>query len=152
MRSQYLSAWVDQLSVRDEPLIFCVSASDHGVPEIGHPQAQQRIDLLAIEQSAWALFALDNRCVVVGTRTEMDWAMKNGQISVWAPSRIVLDAVSGPSESAYDGLVLAQWFAAEIGAASMIAIGGELPTTLPFPVQSLSVDEARLLPLANMPQ
>ena len=55
------------------------------------------VKLLAIEQNAWILASRDRRCMVVGTRTELDWAMKNGQICVWAPSKIVLDAVDGPS-------------------------------------------------------
>ncbi len=142
LHSKHLSGWVDQLSARDEPLIFCVSVPDHGVAQAAHASMQDKIDLLAIEQTAWVLASQDTRCVVVGTRTELDWAMKNGQISVWAPSRIVLDAVAGPSGRCNDALGLAVWLASEIGAASMIAIGGDLPKTLPFPSQSLSADEA----------
>ena len=58
--------------------------------------AQRRIDLLAIEQNAWVLAGRDPRCVVVASRTEIDWAMRHGQIVVWAPSKMVLDAVDGP--------------------------------------------------------
>lgn len=148
--SEHLSSWVDQLSSRDVPLIFCVGAAGHEVPQAGQTQSQERIDLLAIEQTAWILAAREPRCVVVGTRTELDWAMKNGQISVWAPSRIVLDAVRGPGQFGTDGLALALWFAAEIGAGAMIAIGGDLPIDLPFAAVSLPCGTATLSGLVKM--
>ena len=75
----------------------------------GHKPTQRRIDLLAIEQNAWVLAARDPRCVVVATRTEIDWAMKHGQMMVWAPSKLVLDAVDGPQ--ARDPVALALWLA-----------------------------------------
>lgn len=95
--SPLLAGWIDQMEQRDRPLILCVGAHDLATPQTGHTMTQRRIDLLSIEQNAWVLAARDPRCVVVSTRTELDWAMKNGQISVWAPSKIVLDAVDGPS-------------------------------------------------------
>jgi len=88
---------------------------------------QRRIDLLAIEQNAWVLAARDYRCKVVGTRTELDWAMKNGQVCVWAPSKIVLDAVDGPSASPRDALALVAWFAGEMQAKELLVIGDEAP-------------------------
>ena len=57
------------------------------------------------------------------TRTELDWAMKNAQVSVWAPSKIVLDAVDGPSSDVNDALDLALWFAQEMEAERFIAVG-----------------------------
>ena len=65
----------------------------------GHRPDAAAVDLLAIEQNAWVLAARDPRCVVVATRTEIDWAMKNGRMVVWAPSKLVLDAVDGPKGS-----------------------------------------------------
>lgn len=95
--SANLTGWIDQMECRKRPLILCVGAHELATPQTGHKWTQRRIDLLAIEQNAWRLAAKDDRCVVVATRTELDWAMKNGQICVWAPSKIVLDAVDGPS-------------------------------------------------------
>ena len=89
--------------------------------------AQRRIDLLAIEQNAWVLAGLDRRCVVVDSRTELDWAMKNGHISVWAPSKITLDAVDGPSADPKDALALVLWFAEHIEARELVVIGEEAP-------------------------
>ncbi|KUP93962.1 dihydroneopterin aldolase [Tritonibacter horizontis] len=126
--SENFKAWIDQMECRKRPLILCVGAHELAVPQTGHKWTQRRIDLLAIEQNAWRLAAKDDRCVVVETRTELDWAMKNGQICVWAPSKIVLDAVEGPTEPPSNAVALAAWFASTFEAEEMIVIGAELPT------------------------
>lgn len=99
-------------------------------PQSSAMMAKRRIDLLAIEQNAWVLAGRDKRCVVVGTLTELDWAMKNDQICVWAPSKIVLDAVDGPSASPRDALALAGWFADFMQAAELV-VSGAGATQLP---------------------
>ena len=124
----HLTGWIDQLAAKDEPLILCVGAADLPAPQAGNALAQRRIDLLAIEQNAWTLAARDRRCMVVGTRTELDWAMKNGQICIWAPSKIVLDAVDGPSASPRDAVALVAWFAAQVKACELLLIGAAAPT------------------------
>lgn len=125
--SPHLSGWIDQLQQGERPLVLCVGAGAAAAPQTGHKMTQARVDLLAIEQNAWVLAAKDERCVVVQTRTELDWAMRHGQISVWAPSKIVLDAVDGPSASPRDAVALAAWFAATFEAQEMIVIGADLP-------------------------
>jgi 7,8-dihydroneopterin aldolase/epimerase/oxygenase len=125
----YLTGWIDQLAAMQAPLIICVGPADIAAPQVGPPLAQRRIDLLAIEQNAWVLAARDPRCYVVQTRTELDWAMKNGQISVWAPSKIVLDAVDGPSASPRDAAALVAWFAGQMQAAELVLIGAPAPVT-----------------------
>ncbi|MEM1074564.1 MAG: dihydroneopterin aldolase [Pseudomonadota bacterium] len=142
--SPHLKGWIDQLEDAGRPLIICVGASDTLAPQIDHKMAQRRIDLLAIEQNAWVLASKDNRCVVVSTRTELDWAMKNGQTCVWAPSKIVLDAVDGPSAQPRDAVALAAWFAATFGAREMLVIGAELPQRSSVPLRTLGVDAATL--------
>lgn len=129
IQSAHLTGWIDQLAQSDLPLIFCVGAADGSAPQASNALAQRRIDLLAIEQNAWTLAARDPRCMVVGTRTELDWAMKNGQICIWAPSKIVLDAVDGPSASPRDALALVAWFAAEMQAQELLVIGADAPVT-----------------------
>ncbi|THH37404.1 dihydroneopterin aldolase [Aliishimia ponticola] len=123
LASPHLEAWIDQLQALGKPLIFCVGAADLDLPQADHPLAQRRIDLLAIEQNAWVLAARDARCKVVETRTELDWAMRNGQICVWAPSKIVLDAVDSPGTAADDAVALAAWFAATFAAEEMLLLG-----------------------------
>ncbi len=133
--SSYLAGWIDQLSDRDAPLIICVGAAEVAAPQSQNQLAQRRIDLLAIEQNAWLLASRDRRCMVVGTRTELDWAMKNDQICIWAPSKIVLDAVDGPSASPRDAVQLAAWFAQEMDAKELLVIGADAPTcTVPIRV------------------
>lgn len=125
----HLAGWLDQLEAGPEPVLLCVGPSDLPAPMTGHAMTQRRIDLLAIEQNAWVLAARDPRCVVVETRTELDWAMKHGQISVWAPSKIVLDAVEGPSaRRGRDAVALALWFAGQMQADGFLVIGESLPT------------------------
>ncbi len=87
---------LDSLAATGLPVILTVGLPDGTRPTTGHRATERRIELLAIEQNAWVLASRDPRCVVVATRTEIDWAMKHGQMIVWAPSKIVLDAVDGP--------------------------------------------------------
>lgn len=139
--SDHLPGWIDQLAADDMPLIICVGAGVLAVANTGHAMTQRRIDLLAIEQNAWVLAARDHRCKVVETRTELDWAMKNGQICIWAPSKIVLDAVDGPSASPRDASALAAWFAGEMNAAELLVIGAEAPKAdVPVRVAGLGVN------------
>jgi len=144
VNSANLTGWIDQMAARTRPLILCVGASDTGAPQTGHVMTQRRVDLLAIEQNAWVLAARDNRCVVVSTRTELDWAMKNGQISVWAPSKVVLDAVDGPSAHPRDAVALAAWFAATFEAGEMMVVGAELPEEAGVPLRAVPVTQADL--------
>lgn len=132
--SPNLARWLDQLEARAEPVILCVGRADEKPPQTGHRMTQRRVDLLAIEQNAWVLAGRDDRCVVVDTRTELDWAMKNGQISVWAPSKIVLDAVDGPTVGPDDPVALAAWFAGHVEASDLLLIGKRPPAAPPVPV------------------
>lgn len=134
IRSPNLTQWLDQLEARHEPVILCVGHADTPSPKTGHRMTQRRVDLLALEQNAWVLAGRDDRCVVVNTRTELDWAMKNGQISVWAPSKIVLDAVDGPRTGPDDPVALAAWFAGHMEARDLLLIGVRPPAASPVPV------------------
>jgi len=146
--SDKLTGWIDQMAARKRPLILCVGAPQTPAPQTGHVMTQRRIDLLAIEQNAWALAARDSRCVVVSTRTELDWAMKNAQICVWAPSKMVLDAVDGPpfdpGALPSDAVTLAAWFAATLEAGEMMVIGADLPAGTDVPLRAVPLDQAVL--------
>jgi len=137
--SDRLSGWIDLLAADEAPLIICVGAPELAAPQTRVALAQRRIDLLAIEQNAWMLAGRDKRCMVVETRTELDWAMRNGQICVWAPSKIVLDAVDGPSASPRDALALVGWFADQMAARELLVIGGEAPSAK-VPTRSVEID------------
>lgn len=118
-----LPALLDRLEEPRVPLILCVDRPEAPVPRAGHPMPQRRIDLLAIEQEAWVLAARDPRCVVVDSRTELDWAMRHGRISVWAPSKLVLDAVEGPDARVTAPLALAHWLARAFEARAIVEFG-----------------------------
>ena len=134
-----LNTWIDQLESMDAPLIICVGPSDVVAPIAGNALAQRRIDMLAIEQNAWTLAARDHRCMVVGTRTELDWAIKNAQICIWAPSKIVLDAVDGPSASPRDAVALVAWFAQLMDAKELLVIGANAPQSfIPTRVKNIT--------------
>lgn len=142
--SGHLKGWLDQLEATGRPLILCVGAADVAAPQVPHKMAQRRIDLLAIEQNAWVLAACDDRCVVVETRTELDWAMKNGQTSVWAPSKIVLDSVDTPSAQTSNAVELAAWFASTFETTEMLVIGAELPVQVSVPLRAAAADQKSL--------
>jgi dihydroneopterin aldolase len=116
-----LGARIDRILSRGIPAIFCVGLPDLTRPVTGHKPTQRRVDLLAIEQNAWTLAARDARCVVVASRTEIDWAIRRGRSVVWAPSKIVLDAVDGPK--ATDPVALALWLAEQMAATAFLVHG-----------------------------
>ena len=116
-----LSLRLDALLAEGLPLILAVGLPDLPRPVTGHKPTQRRVDLLAMEQNAWTLAARDPRCVVVAARTEIDWAIKRGQSVVWAPSKLVLDAVDGPKGS--EPVSLALWLAETMSATALVVHG-----------------------------
>lgn len=123
LESEALDAWLNAVAKHDLPAIICMEPVADTLEQTGVGPVDRRLGLLAIEQNAWRLAAKDGRCVVVDSRTELDWAMKNGQLSVWAPSKVVLDAVNKPVADAADPLGLAQWFAREFSADHISVLG-----------------------------
>lgn len=112
---------LDALQAQGLPVILTVGLPDMVRPETGHKPTQRRVDMLAIEQNAWVLAARDPRCVVMATRTEIDWAVKRGQMMVWAPSKLVLDAVDGPHSR--EPVALALWLAETMAAERLVVHG-----------------------------
>ncbi len=123
--SERLGAWLDALA--GQPAILCVGMPDAKGPTANAPAAQRRVDLLAIEQNAWLLAARDRRCIVTGTRTELDWAIRNRRITVWAPSKIVLDTPDGFAGEPSEGASLTAWFARLMQAERLIYVGEAPP-------------------------
>lgn len=134
--SPHLVSWVDQLAAMGAPVILCVCAGADTAPRTDHAPSQKRIDLLEIAQNAWVLAARDTRCAVVETRTELDWAIKNGQICVWAPFKMVLDTPDAPLDQTGDGWALALWLAGQMAASEVLLLGKDVP---PDPPQGLPI-------------
>ena len=122
--SHMLPKWLDGLNKHSRPVIICVEAVEglKGLSE--NKLTQRRIDLLSIEQNAWILAGRDERCVVVNSRTELEWALKNNQLSIWSPSKIVLDAVDKPLS--VNALDLATWFSQSFSNEGVLVLGKKL--------------------------
>ena len=141
---RHLFDWLDAAEANTHPVVICVAAPEGLSPQVKlHKMVQRRIDLLAIEQNAWVLASYDARCVVVGTKTELDWGMRHDQISVWAPSKIVLDAVDGSPMRINEITVLVEWFAKEIQAVQVVFVG-ETPTGDLDISREVAVDVAKI--------
>ena len=133
IRSPALSRFLDTCSEGESPVILCVGFPMTTVLDTGDKQTQSRVNLLAIEQNAWSLAGRDERCIVVGSRTELDWSIKKGHISVWAPSKIVLDSVERPAVSD-DPVALAAWFSGLMRASRLEIIDDAAPEHSPVQI------------------
>jgi dihydroneopterin aldolase len=144
LASDHLAGWLDQLAASPDPVILSLGMAA-AVPVDESGSVGLHVGLLSMEQNAWLLAERDKRCVVVGTKTELDWGMKNGQLSVWAPSKLVLDSVEAPDFDLTKAQSLAAWFAAEMQAQKVIVIGEDAAGGAMETV-TLGVDDA-VLPL-----
>lgn len=138
MSSPHVSSWIAQLDALDAPMVLCLDLPE-GRETVGLERAQLNIDLLAIEQAAWGLSAQYTALTVAGTRTELDWAMKNQLSVVWAPSKLVLDATDSPDPAPK---ALACWFAEQWQASRVICFGDTLPMTHTIPTQTVTLDQS----------
>ncbi|NDI05720.1 MAG: hypothetical protein EBY58_05500, partial [Rhodobacteraceae bacterium] len=100
------------------------------------------IDLLSVEQNALMIAAHSDHCDVVATRTELDWAIKNNRLAIWAPTKMVMDATD--TFESYAPASLAIWLGQELDAKSCSLIGAEtmdgvnsLPSINDFDISAL---------------
>ena len=124
IQSNDLKNWLDAIAQYKKPTIICVENLFIPQKISLEIDSHHRIKLLAIEQAAWDLAGKDNRCVVVDTWTELDWSMKNNEVTVWAPSKMILDAVNKPSLKS-EPLDLAIWLADELNTDYIYHVGPE---------------------------
>ncbi len=103
-----LTTLLDRLAKAAAPAVL-IAMPDFAAPVAAHDLSQRRLDLLTLEQAAWRLADRDRRCIVVDTRTELGWSMRQRRLSVWAPSRLILDATHPPADVRPE--TLARWFA-----------------------------------------
>lgn len=89
--SDMLGNWIDAALSRPLPVAICVPELP-GFEHMLEGEAGLRNILLSVEQNCWALGARDGRVTVVDSKTEMDWALKNNKLPVWAPQRIMAAA------------------------------------------------------------
>jgi dihydroneopterin aldolase len=117
------TAWRDALAAWGRPLVVALGPA---TPQASGSEARRRIGLLAIEQAAWAFCDGDARFDVAATRTELDWALKQGRLTVWAPSH-QLAAALPPAPDASDPAALAAWLARDLGAGRLVVAGAPAP-------------------------
>ncbi len=135
---------------RETPgMILCVGigAEAAGLPA-RQADAQRHIDLLAAAQAAWRLsdrLATQGLATTVtGTRTELDWALKQGALkqgtlAIWSPVKMGLDAMGPPAPSPRDGVALALWFARAMQAGRLAVVGDMLPDVTDFTCERLEL-------------
>ncbi|MGB7316430.1 MAG: dihydroneopterin aldolase [Planktotalea sp.] len=140
----HFSAWIKQLSEMGEPLVLCVSAMEGLRAKAQTALTQSHIDLLAVEQNAWRLAGLIAGSAVVATRTEMDWAIKHDQISIWAPSKFVFDAVDAPLDLTDDPVAICLWLAEEVDALEVVLIGEDTPKAAQVACRSHPLAQERI--------
>jgi len=121
--------WLAALAARPGPLALALG------PERPEPAAGSegalRAGLLAIDAAAWRLADRDPGLVVVAARAEIDWALGSGRRAVWAPSKLLLDALPRPALDASRPEALAAWLAGVIGAEALILAGAAAPGSAP---------------------
>jgi dihydroneopterin aldolase len=142
-RGPRAAAWREALAAAGRPLVVAVAPAAPVSPAAS--EAARRIGLLAIEQAAWAFSESDDRFGVAATRTELDWALKTGRLSVWAPAHMVTAALARPAPDASDPAALASWLAEELGA-SRLALAERVspPTSVPVALLAAPDDLAGL--------
>lgn len=115
-------AWRDAIAATGRAIVVTLApAAPQALPGVAAGgEAARRIGLLAIEQAAWAFAGPDSRFDVVATRTEIDWALKHGRITVWAPSHLATAALKRPAPGPEDPAGLARWLADELGATRVV--------------------------------
>lgn len=120
-----------RLDAEGLPTILCVAAPRNAEAGLPAP-VRRRIDCLGFEQAAWRLAAQDRRFVVVDSRTELDWGLRNGQLSVWAPSKMVADARHGLPRTSVTMEDLSLWLAERLGI-GRLDLAGAAPPSGPRP-------------------
>ncbi len=125
IESVRLESWLDAIHARPNPCIICVEAQSRDFPVTGEDDIDRRIRILAIEQNAWRLSALDDRCSVVDSRAELEHALQEGGTAIWAPTRRMLDYTGWPEERLGLALDLAVGLARKLSAPQVVRCGGE---------------------------
>ncbi|MCC5974981.1 MAG: dihydroneopterin aldolase [Rubellimicrobium sp.] len=137
-RACEVPALIDRLAQDGVPLVLCTGPAGADWPQAATSEARHRIGLLSVEQAAWSLASHDRRLTVAATRTELRACMNGGAPCVWAPFKIVLDAVEPPPTGAEDPLSLALWLAGLLAAVELVVVGADAPLMAPLPVRAVA--------------
>ena len=75
---------------------------------------------IEMDQSAWLFAKYNEKFLVADSRTELDWAIKNDRIPIWAPYNMYSKAVSSPKKYFSAPLYLGCWLAVETEASELL--------------------------------
>ncbi|HHL21418.1 MAG TPA: dihydroneopterin aldolase [Aliiroseovarius sp.] len=126
--SPALPGFLDLLQASGQPALLTTGAPAGPVPPAATAPARTQIGLLAADQAAWQVASADARLGVVASRTEIDWALGQRRLAVWAPSRLVLRAAHPPAP-ATDAAARTLWLAQMLGSPAVLTLGAPLPET-----------------------
>jgi dihydroneopterin aldolase len=115
------AAWLDALVTLPGRAVLCTGPAAPQPAATG--EGALRVGLLAIDSAVWALADRDPRLTVAESRAELDWALRSGRRPVWAPARMLVDALPRPALDASRPEALAAWLAGRIGAGALALAG-----------------------------
>lgn len=123
VRSPELGAWLDAIAASPGPVVVvpgggaladevraCQSSLGFGDP------AAHRMALLAMDQLAWAVAGLHKGFAVGATEPELQNALAQGRVAVWAPYALIAGRTDIEESWRLTSDSLALWLAARIGA------------------------------------
>ena len=73
-----------------------------------------------MDQSAWLFAKYNEKFLVADSRTELDWAIKNDRIPIWAPYNMYSKVVNPPKKYFSAPLYLGCWLAIETEASELL--------------------------------
>ena len=123
LAGQDIADLLSRLHAQNAAVVLCVEAVEGPRTHTSDPIAQAHIDLLSVEQNAWMIATHSDHCDVVATRTELDWAIKNNRLAIWAPTKMVMDATD--TFESFAPASLAIWLGHELDAKSCSLIGAK---------------------------
>jgi len=88
------------------------------------------ISLLEMDQSAWLFAKYNEKFLVADSRTELDWAIKNDRIPIWAPYNMYSKVVSSPKKYFSAPLYLSCWLAVETEASEVLNFNSIPPSEI----------------------
>ena len=123
LKGQNIAQFLSRLHAQNAAVVLCLEGVMGQSIQTSDALAQAHIELLSVEQNAWMIAAHSDRCDVVATRTELDWAIKNNRLAIWAPTKMVMDATD--TFDSYAPASLAVWLGRELDAKSCSLISAE---------------------------
>ena len=104
---------IEKIINSDKRYIFSVSGDPFNKTYQSRNINDFYISLLRLDQIAWAFAKQHRKLLVADSRTEIDWAIKQNRIPIWAPCGMYSKAIGLPKKYCYNPSLLASWLANE---------------------------------------